>query len=387
MAQERLNESGIQDISSMDHQDIQRLVTELQLHAIELEMQNEELLRLQSEAESGIERYIDLYDSAPVAYFTVDRGGTIRQVNLSGAKLLKVPISGLVNSRLSLYVSPETRTSFTEFLARIFEDHARETFKADVLTKTGNQLCVQMDAIISRNDDECHITITDDPDRKLAIEALRASEERYRSIFDGAIEGIYQTTLDGKFITANSALAKMLGYDSPAHLVSEVVDSAHQVWADPNERSIFRQLIADNGILNDYECQFRRRDGQKIWVSISGTTVHESASQEICFQGFIDDITERKLAEQALGLSENKFMKVLQLSHDAVNVSHLEDGRFIDINNGFMKMMGYSREEIVGRSSFPGDVGLWVNIHDRDRMVEDLKRTGEITGLEVPFRT
>jgi len=147
--------------------EIQKLLHELRVHQIELEVQNEELRLAQIEAEAAVDRYTDLYDSAPVAYFTLDREGVIRKANLAGAKLLKVPVSNLVNRRLAFFISPETLPSFNAYISRVFDSHVREKSKTDIVTGAGNILCVHMDAVISRNDEECHVTITEDLDRKI----------------------------------------------------------------------------------------------------------------------------------------------------------------------------------------------------------------------------
>ncbi len=96
--------------------------------------------------------------------------------------------------------------------------------------------------------------------------------------------------------------------------------------------------------------------------------------------------SNRQLAEEALRLSEEKFSKAFKTSPDAVNINRLSDGLYLDINEGFTEIMGYTREDVIGRSSLPGDLGIWVRQEDRDHLVASLKATGEAIGLEAPFR-
>ena len=133
--------------------------------------------------------------------------------------------------------------------------------------------------------------------RKKAEELLRESEARYRDIFEGAIEGIYRSSLRGEFTTANPALAKMLGYDSPEGLVRAVKDSASQIWTDLAERSHFLRLLEERGIVRAYECQFKRKDGANIWISLNSRVVRDPTGCAAYFEGFIEDITARKQAE------------------------------------------------------------------------------------------
>src|SRR6202035_1737073 len=107
--------------------DTQRLVQELQIHQIELEMQNEQLEQARGETEAALERYTDLYEFAPSGYFTLDRNGTIRQANLTGAGLLGVDRSRLVNRRFGLFVAENSRPAFGAFVAKVFATQSRET--------------------------------------------------------------------------------------------------------------------------------------------------------------------------------------------------------------------------------------------------------------------
>ena len=104
-----------------------RLVHELQIHEIELQMQNEELLQAHTEAKALLAQFTELYDLAPTGYLTLDRNGLIRQVNLAGAGLLGVERSGLLERRLGLFVAPGERRTFADFLLRVFSNHAKES--------------------------------------------------------------------------------------------------------------------------------------------------------------------------------------------------------------------------------------------------------------------
>jgi PAS domain S-box-containing protein len=133
-----------------------------------------------------------------------------------------------------------------------------------------------------------------------AEEALRQAEERYRSIFENAVEGIFQTTPDGRFLTANPALARMLGFASAAELTAAVSDIGRELYASPEARAEFRRTLEQQGWVRGFECEARRRDGGLFWVSLSGRAVRDAAGQLRHFEGIIEDITKRKEAEAAL---------------------------------------------------------------------------------------
>ena len=188
-------------------------------------------------------------------------------------------------------------------------------------------------------------------ERKTAEATLREAEEKYRDIFEGALEGIYRASFEGELLAANPALAKMLGYDSAQEVLSTITDSAHQVWLDPNERSRFLQLLEQHEVVRGYECQLKRKDGTAIWVSLNSRKVCGKDGRALYTEGFIEDITERKRAEDALRRSEEKFAKAFRDSPAAILLVKIEGegNRIIDANEAFERVTGYRREEVIGR--------------------------------------
>jgi PAS domain S-box-containing protein len=147
-------------------------------------------------------------------------------------------------------------------------------------------------------------TFNDITDRKLAEEALRRKEEEYRSIFEQALEGIYRTTPEGRSLAANPALAKLLGYESAEEFVECVRDTASQFWAFPAERQRFTQQLDEGKVVRGFECQLVRKDGEKVWVSLNCRSVRDPNGRALYYEGFIEDIHDRKQAEQKVRQSE-----------------------------------------------------------------------------------
>ena len=168
-------------------------------------------------------------------------------------------------------------------------------------------------------------------ERRNAEQALKTAEEKYRSIFEGALEGIFESTPDGKFLTANAALSRMLGYDSPEELMTSVRNIGKDVWVSETERAESVQKLEKHGVILKHECRFRRRDGSEIWVSMSARLATGPDGQTF-YSGFVEDITERRRAEEALG-ERLRFEELLSdLSARFVNIppdrvgSEIEDG-------------------------------------------------------------
>ncbi len=137
-------------------------------------------------------------------------------------------------------------------------------------------------------------------ERKVIGEALRKTELKYRTIFENAVEGIYQTSPSGRFMSANPALARLLGFESPEELMGSIYDIGTQMYLEPARRKEFLRRIEERGSVKDFVSKIRRRDGRIIWVSESARKILDTDGSTMCFEGSVEDITLRKKAEDQL---------------------------------------------------------------------------------------
>ena len=177
---------------------------------------------------------------------------------------------------------------------------------------------------------------------------LRTSEERYRSIYEGSVEGIYQIDPRGRFIRANTSLANMLDYGSPEALVKEVTDIAGRLYVDPSRRKEIEGLVAENGVVKNFEMRMFRKDGAIIWVSLSERSVKDHAGNIVYYEGFLSDRTKQKLAEVELRKSEERYRAVLQGLSEPF-ITYDVEGRATYINDAFTRVFGWTREELIGK--------------------------------------
>jgi len=133
--------------------------------------------------------------------------------------------------------------------------------------------------------------------RKEADQALLEAERRYRSIFENAIEGVFQSTPDGAYLAVNPALARIYGYKSPEDLIVSLRDIRHQLYVEPERRTEFMKLMAEFGSVSNFESRVYRRDGEIIWISENARAVHDDANALVFYEGTVEAITERKLYE------------------------------------------------------------------------------------------
>ena len=146
-----------------------------------------------------------------------------------------------------------------------------------------------------------------------AYQQLEVAEAKYRGIFENAGEGIFQSTPDGRYITANPALARIYGCDSPEEVTAKFTDIERQLYVDPVRRNEFLRSIEESGTVSDFESQIYRSDGSIVWISEKARAVRDRSGSVLYYEGLIEDITQRKQAQESLRLF------IHALSHDLRN--------------------------------------------------------------------
>lgn len=182
---------------------------------------------------------------------------------------------------------------------------------------------------------------------KLAEEALRISEQKYRNIFDNAPFGVFQSTPDGRFLSANSALANMLGYSSPDEMIRLVTNIAEQHYQEPPIRT--KEIIAALGAggFVSLEQPYRHLNGT-TWIGRTHSRiVHDELGKTLFYEGFVEDITDRKKAEKALHESEERFRNAFEEAPMGIAMAGITDNRFIHVNHSLCEILGYTKEELL----------------------------------------
>jgi PAS domain S-box-containing protein len=156
-------------------------------------------------------------------------------------------------------------------------------------------------------------------ERRAAEEERRQAEKKYRSIFENAVEGIFQTTVEGRFMTANPAMARIFGYDSSEELLGAISSIGDQLYVEPERRKEFTRVVVRDGVASGFEAQVLRKDGTPVWISINARAVYDDEGEVVGYEGTVEDITERKRAEEALReIREAERRRIARELHDAV---------------------------------------------------------------------
>jgi two-component system, cell cycle sensor histidine kinase and response regulator CckA len=181
-------------------------------------------------------------------------------------------------------------------------------------------------------------------------EALRQSEERYRAIFDQAVEGFFQSTPAGRFIKVNQALARMCGYDSPEEMMAAITDIAGQHYTNRKDREVFNRILQEQGVVEKFEHETLRKDGSSFWTAVSARAIRDGEGRVLYYEGTHEDIDQRKKAERRLVEAEEQYRSLFETATNAILIRNRE-GRIIMVNPAGVNLLGAEKaEDLIGQA-------------------------------------
>ncbi len=354
-----------------------RLFEETQREIVERDRAEEELRKYQELLEERVEarthelrqseeRYRTLFDGVPVGLYRTTPAGEIVDANPGMIQMLGYPDrkSLLMESAGSIYLDEQERMVWQVVLERegIVRDiefqlqrydgkviWVKDTARA-VKDESGQTLYYggSMEDISERKEAELKLQKYQEHLEELVEERtseLQASEERYRTLFDGVPVGLYRSTPDGQVLDFNLAAAQMLGFPSREAVLA--VDQTSKWYIDPEDQLRWRSAMEDEGEIRDFSVQLRRYDGGVIWVNDSANVVRDSDGQALYYEGSLEDITERKRFEEQLQ-RQKEYFEALFVNNPVAVVTADLNGVVVSWNPMAEKLFGYSQEKAVG---------------------------------------
>jgi PAS domain S-box-containing protein len=344
---EALLDEKPQALSKIPPEDIQQLIHELQVHQIELEMQNEELRRVKLQLAEARDKYVDLYDLAPVSYFTLDKNAVVMEVNLAGADLLVVDRRSLINKSFTRFVAPDFQDRFYFHRQRVVETDSRQTCELKLLKNDGTEFYGLLESIAVPDAEEdirqFRTAITDLTNQRRTETELRESEEKYRELFENESDAVMIFDAETlRFEDANRATLDIYGYSKEEFLTLTVAE----VSAEKEKTRVAVKKIKDEESGSQYVPlrYFRRKDGSVFPGEIKAGDFISKGRKKII--GAIRDITERMNAQQDLKKSEARYRALSEATFEAIFIS--EKGVCLDVNPRAVELFGYEYDELIG---------------------------------------
>ena len=219
-------------------------------------------------------------------------------------------------------------------------------------------------------------------ERKKAGHDLKQSEEKFYKAFLSSPDMIIISSIkDGKYIEVNDSFVRNTGY-SREELIGHTVD-VFNLFADSAEQAQMMRIIQKNGSLKSGEYHFRIRSGDiRTWLCSAEIV---NINEDPCMIAVATDVTELRKVEQALIDSESKLAVAFRFSPQAIGITDLKEGRFIEANDSICRLTGYSRDELIGRT--PDELKLWINPAEQERITKILEKKGRVDNEELQFYT
>ncbi|MBK9965050.1 MAG: PAS domain S-box protein [Holophagales bacterium] len=385
---------GLENLEAISPEATRQTLHELQVHQIELEMQNEELRRVQLERDLAKARYFDLYDLAPVGYCTLSERGVILEANLTAATLLGVVRAALVRQPVSRFILKDDQDHYYLLRRQLFETGSPQATELRMVKQDGTLFWAHLATTVAKGEDGApvgRLVLHDVTQRKQAEMALRESEERHRAILETAMDGFWLADQEGRLLQVNETYCRMSGYGAPELLAMRIPDLELVEKFDDTVARI-RKIVAEGE--DRFESRHRRKDGSVFDVEVS---VQHRPAEGGTLVAFLRDITERKqrqavltfLAQTSSGTTAEPFFDLLarylaeSLGMDYVCIDRLEgdgltartlsvwsDGHFED--NVTYSLKDTPCGDVVGQTvcCFPANV---CQFFPRDQALQELR--------------
>jgi PAS domain S-box-containing protein len=325
-----------------------QLINEL----VELRLRMAELGALEDghkRSEAALEQLAAIVQSSDDAIIGKTLEGIILSWNSGAERIYGYSSAEVIGRYISILLPPNRPDEVSQFLERIGRGERIDHYETVRIRKDGQLIHISL-MISPVRDTTGKIvgasTIARDiSGHKRVEEALRESEERYRSLFEGSRDAIYTTSQEGEILDANRSMLDLFGFSR-----EEMIGlKARETYVHPEDRLKFQQKIEREGFVRDYEIKLRKKDGTEMDCLLTATVRRTAGENILGYQGIIRDITERKRAEEALKESELKYRTLIESSTDAILVLDVERN-IVTCNQAFLNLFGYQKGEIEGRS-------------------------------------
>ena len=387
-ASRRIGQGDLTARTGLTHQEdeLGRVTKAFDTMASELETKEQERKWAEAALHSQYGFLQDMVDAIPHPVFYKDRDAIYRWCNRAFEEYVGEAKESIVGKTVFGVQPKEVADTYYLMDRELFANPGTQSYETVVQSSSGAKREVVITKASYKEADGSVAgligVMVDITGQRQAEEALRRSEEKYRSIFNDSVLGIFQTTPDGRFLTVNRAFAEIHGFDSPKEMISMTADIARQFYVNPEDRTRFKESVEANDVARQFETHMYRKDHTTIWVRMSARAIRDSEGRVLYYEGTLEDITDRRKVEDALRESEERYRVAIEHSNDGVAI--LRGDRHVYVNHRFVEMFGYdSAGDILGKPNS-------IIVHPDDRaMVRDTllrRQRGEPAPKSYEFR-
>ena len=335
-----------------------------------------ELEHCEGERKRAEEVFLDLFNATEEVVVLMDQEGIILVANKNAARLYGVPMERLPGTSIYELIPSDRVKSSKGKVKTVLETRKPVHFEGKLEEKVFENWLYPV-LYDGSEVQRIAIYVRDITERKRLEAIVKQTEEKYRNIYENAMEGIFQIGPDGRFISANPSLSHIHGYDSPEDLIKTVND-IRSLYTNPEDHHRLINLLFEQGAVQNYEAKMYRKDGSLQWISTNVRLVKDVWGKPLYYEGTMMDITNRKMAEEAFAESEGRYRTAIEHSNDAVATIFGEKIQYV--NRRFVEIFGYDkREDVIGKL-----VSLVVHPDDRDKVLTINQRRQR--GEPVPSR-
>ncbi len=341
-AEELLKKKLAKSASRLSEADPLKMVHELEVYKTDLELQNEELRAAKNRAEADSEKYTELYDYAPSAYFSLSKEGKIIEINLTGAKMLGRERSKLKGSRLVFFVTNDTKTIFNQFLEKTFNSKARESCEVILSTNGNLSIYVHLSGIINENQEQCLVTGTDITELKMREDKLKELSLYNEAILASVPNIIMQVDNNKVYTLANNAGYEFFGHDVIGKEASFYFEGEQKTYQSVEPFFTGNQ---ENIYIESWQ---RRRDGKKRLLAWWCHVLKDINGKVTGVLSSATDITDERERQEEIKVNLTKYKLLFDTMPAGVTISD-KNGNLIESNLEADRLLGISREEQLKR--------------------------------------
>ncbi|HYY58152.1 MAG TPA: PAS domain S-box protein, partial [Pyrinomonadaceae bacterium] len=324
-----------------------------------------------------------IIESADDAIITKTLDGIITSWNRGAERIFGYTAHEVIGKPVTILIPKDHQDEEPAILARLRAGQRIEHYETVRVRKDGTLVDISLTVSPIRGPNGQILGASkiarDISERKRAEEALRSREEELTDFIENSVVGLHWVAADGTILWANQAELDLLGYKREEYVGHHIAE----FHADPQVIDDILTRLTHDETLHSYEARLRCKDGSLRYVLIS-SNVRRQSGEFHHTRCFTRDITERRLAEEALRQSEERFAKAFKASPLALTITSLKTSRLLEVNETFSRMSGYTREEAVGRTTL--ELGVWARPSDRDEEVAIVSERGQVRDLEYRFR-